>query len=132
MFLIPIAVVGYKVWENQQQDEEAKKHGRAAQVPEVGEAVLLTASNSEESPTGTRGGSADEFCDNATETSSVSLKAAEENGPFSGMRRFWAVQVRQRATCDPFQIRTNKEALTYEVMGNQGKDALPFPKISYR
>ena len=33
---------------------------------------------------------------------------------------------------NPFAIRSEEEALTYEMLGDQGTNALPFPKITCR
>ena len=136
MFLIPVAVVGFKVWEEHKKNEAASKHAKSLESPDdtVAATTLQAKVSEEESPTE----SSERFFDNETDTSSVTasdLSVSDEStksGPFSGLRRAWMKHQEQNAFRNPFEIRTNKEALTYEVMGNQGRDALPFPKIAYK
>ena len=134
MFLIPVFVVGYSIWDKKKKEEEeeqSKKNG--PQSPESvegpvfeGAEDLLTRQNTEDSDSssdsnsskGEEGGDGDK----------TFLPPREKEGPFRAIRKFFA----EAGNNDAFRIKTNEDKLTFEVMGNQGDLALNFPQISFK
>lgn len=207
MFLVPVAVVGYSMWEKRKKQEEASR-GQLSSLPgggvsSINSAVVEDGNGDEVSSsssatavleligssvtsdsmetlslggTSSAGASADAAHDNnlptvdstmmdtmneadslvplvsmvvnehhdEKEEKTSDLDDSEENvdptaaeiedfGPLQGLLRF--VQDQRKRWQDEDErrrIKTNQEALTYEVLGHQGEYALPFPKISFK
>jgi hypothetical protein len=129
-FLIPVGIVGYKIWEHRKREEAKKTQALTSGDPDT---MLQDVSSGEDSPSCSSESSTDTTFENGRSSKPDTNDADEKEGgqsPLKDILRFLAFEKSHEN--DPFRIRTNKEALTYEVMGNQGEKALPFPKISYR
>lgn len=155
MFLIPFAVIGFKMYEKHKEEEERKNGPQepSSEEPMSPKTVLRSLESVFSDVSATTDVLSDseesdqivEACDDCNEepeegpeSESTTTDVAdapviryvegepeEEDGPFAGIRRFFQKD-------EAFVIKANKEQLTYEVLGNQGANALPFPKISYR
>jgi hypothetical protein len=115
-FLIPIGIVGYKMWEKHQLGETERRRQEEIEGPEV----LVTDRNNE-------GLLVDSPCE---EDSIVPVDMEENRGPMVSVASS-AVKQEQKRPRLSFRIRTKKEALTYAVIGNQAANAMPFPRVSY-
>jgi hypothetical protein len=134
-FLIPFGVVGYKMWQHHKR-EEAKKAEALVSVDPI--TILqdedAIASSEDDSPSCSSESSTDTPFEKGRSPQQPDKNDADEKegkerrSPLKDILKFLAFE----KSHDPFRIRTNDEALTYEVMGNKGDNALPFPKISYR
>ena len=126
MFVIPIAVVGYKVWENHKRGERTKE----AQEPRSEEPLdnlLLTRSIEDD---------ASRCRLTSLETMSTIEEEEEKPKPEGSLDEvisYWKDLLGDHSSrCHgPFGIRSHKEALTYHVIGNQGTNAFPFPKSCF-
>jgi len=130
-FLIPVAIVGYQIYDKKQKEKAA-----------LLEAELPPPSPGEEES----GSDDDEKCENkrtasvdrpplVLQKSDVSSSSSSSEGGSSPQkeRPEWikgVFDMFQNMHHDPFAIRCDREALTYEVLGNQSSNALPFPKTS--
>lgn len=148
MFLIPVAVVGFSIWEKKKKEEEERKQNDGPQAPETVDGPVFAESSTEEdlvvvpcdsddSKGLKRGASscsdtgyvtADETVSSRGSSSSPEQVPKQPDGPFAGIRRFFADQRGK----DPYQIKTDEDRLKFEVMGNHGDLALNFPKISFK
>jgi hypothetical protein len=59
----------------------------------------------------------------------TSSTSPRKEGPFRAIRKFFA---EAQGNHEKFNIKTNEDKLTFEVMGNQGDLALNFPQISFK
>jgi hypothetical protein len=135
MFLIPVFVVGYSIWDKKKKEEEeeqSKKNG--PQSPESvegpvfeGAEDLLTRQNTEDSDSSSDSNSSKE--EEGSESYKAIAPPREKEGPFRAIRKFFA---EAQGNNEAFRIKTNEDNLTFEVMGNQGDLALNFPQISFK
>jgi len=146
LFLIPIAVVGYQIYDKKQKEKTARQQGGAREEETSHPASLHNDDDdaSEQSEEGRNSAaemkgsssknqkhpppSVRQGCNLSGEDSAETSEDEEEDSRPEWIKGICKVFHNQN---DPFAIRSNKEALTYEVMGNQGSNALPFPKIDY-
>jgi hypothetical protein len=138
MFLIPVFVVGFSIWDKKKKEEEeaqSKKNG--PQSPESvegpvfeGTADFLTRQSTEDSDSSSDANSSkgEDGYDSAKALTSLA-PSREEEGPFRAIRKFFA---EAQGNNEAFRIKTNEDNLTFEVMGNQGDLALNFPQISFK
>ena len=157
MFLIPFAIVGYNMWERHKREEEERRKEETAEAPEAGRPIILaieaekqqscddvlvkvrksvTSLTDDESVS--VGGNVEVEADGLTapvQNRTQSVARQEPPKQRRGIFRFvkeQPQQQQQRPKRDPFVIQVDKENLTYEVLGNQGSNALPFPRIHYK
>jgi len=147
LFLIPIAVVGYQIYDKKQKEKAIRQQGareeeesshpanlnlhhdvddaseQSEEERNSGAKMKGSISNQKHSPSAGQG-----FHNLSEEDSAETSEDVEEDSRPEWIKGICKVFHNQN---DPFAIRSNKEALTYEVMGNQGSNALPFPKIDY-
>lgn len=137
MFLIPVFVVGYSIWEKEKKKEEERSKKFGPQSPESvegpvfeGTADLLTRQSTEDSDSSSNSNSSkgEEGDDGDMALTSFALPR-EKVGPFRAIRKFFA---EAKGNNEAFRIKTNEDNLTFEVMGNQGDLALNFPRISFK
>jgi len=128
-FLIPVAIVGYQIYDKKQKEKAA-----------LLEAELPPPSPGEEES----GSDDDEKCENKRTTSvdrpllvlqksDVSSSSSEGGSSPQKERPEWingVFDMFENMHHDHFAMRSDREALTQEVLGNQGSNALPFPKTS--
>jgi hypothetical protein len=133
MFLLPFVFVGYNIYDKHKKKEEAeeerKKNG--PQTPESVDGPVFVDGTTELlrlETTSTADSDSSDSNSSKGEQESDSDIVREQEGPFRGIRKFFA-EAREN---DPFRIKTNQDNLTFEVMGNQGDMALNFPKISFK
>jgi len=142
MFLIPFAVIGYRVYDKHRKEEEAKKRKRPDQPKEEppldgcvdtidGTAKRLQAQQSDVSDV-TEASTSDESKASDENVGDIDHGCLMVEGALADIRKFFAGRVADRQDRDPCRIRTNEEQLKYEVLGNQGSNPLPFPKMSYK
>ena len=142
MFLIPFAVIGYQVYDKHRKEEEAKKRQRPEEpkdeprleingVDGTADTKRLEAQQSDVTDA-TQTSSSDEFSASESACHNDSGCSLIEEGPLAGIRKFFSGRAAEQKDRDPFRIRTIDKQLKYEVLGNQGSNALPFPKISYK
>jgi len=139
LFLIPVAVIGYQMYEKKQKEKEAAaalEEGR--QDDDVQQKVVGDDGSESDGESAIEGdcerpSTFDEKqqCPMPAHGNSNSkhhgdLKSSKKEQPE------WLKRVCKsfQNQSNPFVIRSAREALTYEVMGNQGSNALPFPKIA--
>jgi hypothetical protein len=135
MFLLPVFVVGYSIWDKKKKEEEeelSKKNG--PQSPESvegpvfeGAADSLTRQNTEDSDSSSDSNSSKG--EEGVAGDKTFTPPREKEGPFRAIRKFFA---EAQGNNEAFQIKTNEDKLTFEVMGNQGDLALNFPQISFK
>jgi predicted negative regulator of RcsB-dependent stress response len=158
LFLIPVAVVGYKIWDNKQKEEEEAAAERLdqfigprqLQLPSKENETFVPSLSSQPSDISSDS-SSNSVCDDddssaaSNHQKTLPKQKQQDNtivNQWTGFCRFvqdksdnlkkHMEQNSNHNNTNPFRIRSSEEALTYEIMGNQGANALPFPKISYK
>lgn len=137
MFLIPVAVVGYRMYDEHQKRERSKRV-RTLEMPNDTKDDNNTDGDEPETNPSLL------VAQESDGSDLISLETTEEpyatdllkfNWPFGGIRKFIAniAEEHQRSIeNDPFCVNVNREKLVYEVLGNRDENALPFPKIAFK
>jgi hypothetical protein len=135
MFLIPVFVVGYSIWEKEKKKEEEQRKKNGPQSPESVEGPVfdgtadLTRQNTDDSESSSDSNSSEGEGGGDSGMALKSHASPREQGPFRAIRKFFA---EAQGNNEKFNIKTNEDKLTFEVMGNQGDLALNFPQISFK
>jgi len=144
VFLIPIAIVGWKIYEDRKKKkaeaELAAKEEDSISVQNDSsdtrseEPLLQKMADDQQSETTcelqddfpSEDDSLDVHSDHNSEHDVV------QNHTIDGMTLNHERSQQNPANRDPFRIQTSSDNLTFKVLGNRGSKTLPFPKISYR
>lgn len=138
LFLIPVAVIGYQMYEKKQKEKNAAELEEGRQE----DGAQQKAAGQDDSESGGES-TVEGDCDMAMifvekqrrllAAPEANINKVENSEPSKKEQAKWLKDVCKSLQnhSNPFVVRSNREALTYEIMGNQGSNALPFPKISY-
>ena len=134
-FLIPVAVVGYKMWERRMREEKEREELQRRDgsiVEKVGEheneeePSPFLSQESIESEANTCNLSLDEEPITGMAVGTSHDRHKQESSPYTSMTSFFEdEQRREKNETDLLNIQIKKEKLTDEVLGNQGTNVLP-------